>query len=139
MDQDIETNILALFSDRLNYFLNNPKTFAYAFSNGGAGKVYYYQSFGYGAAGIAFFLSAAGAINVGAKLIYYLEKNFWDILYTFQTKDKYIYMLDKEEKGPKFKSMMEGFAFESAVLTWVAMWHLFLIIGVGLASAYFIL
>lgn len=75
---------------------------------------------------------------MGGKLIYYLEKNFWDILYTFQTKDKYVNMLDKEKKGPKFKSMLEGFAFESAVLTWVAMWHLFFTIGIGLASAYFI-
>ena len=139
MDDLITTNVAALFQDRLNYFYSDPKNFVARFSDGTQGKVYYYQSFGYAAAGIAFFLSAAGAINLGAKLIYYLEKNFWDILYTFQTKDKYIYQLDDEKKGPKFKSMMESFALESAVLTWVSMWHIFFIIGVGVASAYFIL
>ena len=74
---------------------------------------------GYASAAIAFFFSVTGAIQAGAKTIYYLESSFWSFLSDFQKKDKYINMLEDEEKGKKFKGYMEGYALDTAVLVGV--------------------
>jgi len=94
---------------------------------------------GYASAAIAFFFSVSGAIQAGAKTIYYLESSFWSFLSDFQKKDKYINMLEDEEKGKKFKGYMEGYALDTAVLVGVQFWHVFFLMGMGIASAFFLL
>lgn len=94
---------------------------------------------GYAGAAIAFFFSISGAIQAGAKTIYYLEASFWSFLADFQTKDKYINMLEDEEKGKKFKGYMEGYALDTAILVGVQFWHVFFLMAIGIASAFFLL
>ena len=48
-------------------------------------------------------------------------------------------MLDDEDKGPKFKSFMEGYALDTAVLVGVQFWHVFFILAMGIASTFFLL
>jgi hypothetical protein len=48
-------------------------------------------------------------------------------------------MLEDEEKGKKFKGWMEGFALDTAILVGVQFWHVFFIMGMGIASTYLLL
>ena len=47
-------------------------------------------------------------------------------------------MLENEEKGKKFKSFMEGYALDTAILTGVQFWHVFFLMGIGIASSFFL-
>jgi hypothetical protein len=139
MDSTVETNILTLLSNELTYFLGSPKTFNYAYSDGSTGKVQASQIMGYAAAAISFFFSMSGAFQAGSKTIYYLEASFWSFLADFQKKDKYLNLIDDAEKGKKFKGWMEGYALDTAILVCVQFWHVFFILGMGIASTFFLL
>lgn len=140
MDAGIETNIASLLSTQLTYFLGSPSTFPLRYSNGTTvGTIQAAQLLGYAGAAVAFFFSVSGALQSGSKAITYLEGSFWDFLSDFQKKDFYISMIDDKEKGGKFKQFMEGYAFDTGVLMCVQFWHVFFLIGVGIASAFFIL
>jgi len=47
-------------------------------------------------------------------------------------------MLEDEEYGKKFKSFMESYAIDTAVLMLVAFWHVFFIMFMGVISSFLI-
>lgn len=136
MDSALETNILTLISTEITYFIGDTSAWSLAYLNGTAAKVQAAQLLGYAGAAVAFFFSVSGALQAGAKIIYYLEKSFWSFLYDFQKKDKYITMLEDEESGKKFRSFMESYALDTAVLMLVAFWHVFFVMFMGVISSF---
>ena len=136
MDSALETNILTLISTEITYFIGDTSAWTLEYSNAASGRVQAAQLLGYAGAAVAFFFSVSGALQAGAKIIYYLEKSFWSFLYDFQKKDKYITMLEDEESGKKFRSFMESYALDTAVLMLVAFWHVFFVMFMGVISSF---
>lgn len=120
----------------ITYFIGDTASFYLYYENGTGATVQAAQLLGYAGAALAFFFSVSGALQAGGTLIYYLQQSFWSFLYDFQKKDKYITMLEDEESGKKFRSFMESYAIDTAVLMLVAFWHVFFVMFMGVISSF---
>jgi len=92
----------------------------------------------YGGAGLCAFLSIAGAFTAGTTAISSLEASFFAVLEDYQDNDAWN-IIDDKELGPQFGNFISVYAIDTAILMLAVFWHVFYLIGMGLAGAFFLL